>query len=202
MVALLVVIAIIAILAAMLLPALAKAKGRAQRINCVNNLKQVGLAFRTWALDHEDANPMAVSTNKGGSLEWREGGNAYLHFRALSNELSTPKILACPADTRTAVSDFNSLRNQHLSYFVGLDAKESSPNMFLSGDRNLTNGQSPRSGILELRPQWAAGWTETIHQNQGNIGKADGSVFQFSTQTLQGALRGSGDSSNRVAFPE
>src|SRR5881392_4265480 len=68
---LLVVIAIIAILAGLLLPALAKAKAKAQKIACTNNLKQVGLSFRIWANDNGDVFPMGVSTNQGGSSEYR-----------------------------------------------------------------------------------------------------------------------------------
>src|SRR5215831_310756 len=51
---LLVVVAIIAILAAMLLPALARAKHASKKIVCINNLKQFGLAWVTYATDNND----------------------------------------------------------------------------------------------------------------------------------------------------
>ena len=64
---LLVVIAIIAILAGMLLPALAKSKAKGKRIACVNNLKQISLAMRMWADDHQDKYPWHYTVEQGGT---------------------------------------------------------------------------------------------------------------------------------------
>ncbi len=197
---LLVVIAVLAILAAMLLPALAAAKRKAQRINCVNNLKQDGLAFRLWEGDNGGNYPMSVSTNKGGTLESAVG--AFRHFQVMSNDLSTPKILVCPADDRTVAVNFARLKNMNVSYFVGLDATEARPQMLLTGDRNVTNGLSPVRSLLELRPEIPAGWTEALHTGQGNVGLADGSVQQFTISGLRHAIRNSDDPTNRIALPE
>jgi type II secretory pathway pseudopilin PulG len=202
LVGLLVILAVLAILAAMLLPALANAKQKAQRINCVNNLKQVGLAFRIWSSDQTDKFPMAVSVTNGGTLEWVEGGNAFRHFQVMSNELATPKILICPKDSRSPASGFRNLKNENLSYFVGLDAEEARPQMFLTGDRNITNSLMPIRAVLRLPPDRPAGWTDAMHQGQGNVGVSDGSVQAFSTSALRDALRNTGDTTNRIALPE
>ena len=173
---LLVVIAIIAILAAMLLPALAAAKRKAQRINCVNNLKEVGLAFRVWEGDNNDNYPMNVSTKAGGAMEMVGSsantvtvtkGAFVAAFLCMSNELSTPKLLLCPSDGShsTPATNFPQIYNYLYttanppavsvntanvvaltSYLLCGDAQEAYPQMILTGDRNIGNDSITSSG--------------------------------------------------------
>ncbi len=201
---LLVVLAVVAILAAMLLPALAGAHRRAYRIQCVNNLKQCGLAFRIWEGEHDDKMPMNISSDKGGTKDFDSGADTFRHFQVASNELSTPKILICPADTRTTAPSFVGLGNENLSYFIGLDADQASPQRLLDGDRNIRGQSEPSNGVLMLTPGAPVYWTPEMHGNMGNVGLCDGSVQQLSPQQLERAVQNSGDPTNtwRISLPQ
>lgn len=178
---LLVVIAIIAILAALLLPTLGKAKLQAKRAACANNLQQIGIGFHSFAHEHNSKFPMQVTPDEGGTMlptsdlnESQLFAPAFRHFQALSNELFTPKILICPADGRSEAARFAGLQSENVSYFVVVNAEYGHANTVLAGDRNLTNvsltAASPSGALPSFR------WTDELHQRQGNLLFADGHV--------------------------
>lgn len=189
---LLVVIAIIAILASLLLPSLSTAKGKAKQTACLNNLKQVGIAFRMWANDNADKYPWVISTTNGGSL----GSPNWLdNFRVCSNELGSAAILVCPADlTHKPGTNWPNLDgNVNISFFVSTTADATKPQTILAGDRNVIGG----SGGLD--PTWTiymgssidAAWDSTIHKQAGNITQTDGSVRFVKTPALRDQITAS-----------
>ncbi|HNQ89607.1 MAG TPA: hypothetical protein PKM73_13395 [Verrucomicrobiota bacterium] len=119
---------------------LAQARDRARSIACVNNLKQLGLAARIYANDNQDWLPATVA--------------------AMSNELVTPKILACPADpAHPPAADWSgfSAANQSYEYLAPLVSNVEPQRVVfrcsLHGHVGLGDGsvqQQPTNGVLPL----------------------------------------------------
>ncbi|TAL02563.1 MAG: hypothetical protein EPO07_07160 [Verrucomicrobia bacterium] len=189
------------------LPFFGRARSRARAICCNCNLKQIGLGFRQWAMDHSESYQMGVSTNLGGSMEYLDNGQTFQHFRAASNELNTPFVLVCPEDSREPVRTFdNFFSNSNLSYFVGVVTNTESPLMFLAGDRRILGGNKLANGILELTSENVIGWEKDLHKSRsygvlGNIALADGSVQGFTDARLREALKYTGETTNRFSMP-
>jgi prepilin-type N-terminal cleavage/methylation domain-containing protein/prepilin-type processing-associated H-X9-DG protein len=185
---LLVVIAIIAILAALLLPALSQAQSRAQRVTCVNNLRQTGLAFHTFGNDHGGQFPAQAPASAGGASEYARNGSllsnefyfAYQLFLPVANELVTPAILHCATDDRGIAINWATFNNTYLSYFIGINADMGSPVAVLAGDRNIIDDPARSATTLQLGPNSPLRWTGALHRFRGNLLYADGHIEQNS----------------------
>ena len=178
---------------------------RSRRISCTSNLKQVGLAMRLFANDHDGKFPWMISTNLGGSLEFTNSSPVFRHFLAASNELVTPKVLVCGSDSdRERVGDFAQFSNRNLSYFISLDAVLGETNpapVILSGDRNILGGATNRSGLRVVRRTDKLAWSKKIHERAGNLGLADGSVLQADDSRLNSTVAAMTNASIRLAMP-
>jgi len=195
---LLLVLVVLALLLAVVLPALAHTKPRVQRVNCVSNLARVGEAFNTWAGDHGERYSMQVNYADGGPREHPSGlqNNPYFQFAWISNQLVTPRILVCPSDgSRRTASNWGfgasggflhpNFQNLALSYILAHPFPENGRGV-LSGDRNISPG-TVVGGCSYFVPALAGanGWGNSIHAATGNLLFNDGSVEQTDDAALR-----------------
>ena len=199
---LLVVIAIIGILAAMLLPALARAKAKAARVKCVNNLGQIGKAFIGFANDYGgrlpwQLTPMRKDYHFGGN--YVEGLGPIFSTAAMKSELQTAKILLSPCDAEREASNQDAHKNwasynvkankvippSAISYVLIEGADTARPSTILAATRNLTT--------CDLATAKWAGADENpipdhamagLNKSQGQIVLADGSAKQSTDADL------------------
>lgn len=208
---LLIVIAIIAVLAGLLLPALSQAKEKARRVSCTSNLKQIVLAMHQYAMDY-GAYPWRVPPSDGGSQTMTRAAKS---FQVMRDELQTPQMLVCPSDRRQLIDNILFLANTNVSYFVGIEAQEDQPSILIAGDRNIEGGRPGRncpvaevSGVateFSMAEIPRAGWSKLMHNRRGNIALGDGSAHQVSIAELRERLLGSGDDegafNNHILLP-
>lgn len=196
-----VVLAVVCVLAVFLfIPTLGRAS-RSKRIHCVSNLKQIGLATRVSANDNQGSNRgvpdlyRVVGVGGKSTSDLENPSELWRHYAAHSNLFGTPKVLACPADTRRSLLNTweSVITNDHngaISYALGLYSTEEQPRSILNLDRNLSlDGLPVGTAMLTLTTNSPVGFHTTMHNLAGNVLLGDGSVQQLTSLRLRELVR-------------
>jgi prepilin-type N-terminal cleavage/methylation domain-containing protein/prepilin-type processing-associated H-X9-DG protein len=175
---LLVVIGIIGILAGLIMPSLGRSMRQAKRIQCANNLRQIGIAFQQFADLNRNRYPMKLpefpsATNPpGAAAEFLE--LTAVPFQEAAQELAAPRLLVCAADLgRTPAETFTALTADQISYVVSTIAQPGDSTTIVATDRNVV-----RSSLDQGQPGVGGriAYGADLHDLRGNVLMGDGRV--------------------------
>jgi prepilin-type N-terminal cleavage/methylation domain-containing protein len=175
---LLMVIAIIAILAALLLPALSHAKESARRIVCASNMRQIALASMIYASDNNDRLPAQPGDARAVKAL---GGDGLNYYDLLMPHANNPNVWLCP----TSRDGPGTLMAYHMNGFLittnglPLSSIETPTSTMLINDA----GNQRRWNEAYLRPDQTGRWgydaPKNVHSGGGNVGMAGSEVFYY-----------------------
>jgi len=179
----------------------AKSRMTSARVGCVNRLKNIGLAYRIFATDHDDRFPFQISTNESGTL----GLDIVKQFQRLSNELSTPKILVDHERARVKLAPAGSwaeLGRSNISYFVGVSAAETNPAAILAGDDGFSVNGVLAKGERVIGSKAKVEFPQKFHDRSRSayVVLADGTAEASDAAGRRGRF-GKGMETNLFLFP-
>ncbi len=194
-----VVIAIIAILAGMLLPALGAVKETAKQANCTSNLKQFGTALATYSSTYNGMYPQGASRAKVGDARsgnvTREGSLDTLREFAMDE----PKSFICPSTEISASATTDPInKNYSYTYFVGLSESSSTSSGIIAdgttkGDLSKEEGwnHSKKGAYLNLSfGVTRSGSLEWYKEVKAGAGDPDGNGFKVADTGVKGTWSG------------